>query len=478
MIRLLLLIGVSLFGIPLAYAVPPPDFLFNVGSQVAQFFSIIILFLGAGLAAMRQFGQVYFDRFKHKKLVWVVLILVVIGIGLVGAYFYGTYQQDAAYDKWLKESAEQNEVEPSEIDTSLDQLKMDDQVPAVLAAAVLPGKKEEKESRGAMFIRSYYDNLGKGNIEAAYNVSKKSVSLETYKGWYKNITSVTIDSVQQIDEYTFSLRLSLEEGGKITRYAVLMTLEENANGDLNIKTSEVRILAGEDTQEEDTTFVQADANLPLSISNIEFQQVVNQNSDVYVLDAREDEEYGIGRFPGSHHIRFADLLAGEWISVPTDRVVYVFCWSGMRGKEVANFLRTKKVAARYVERGADKWVEEFHGKWEGGIKFTEAYPAEQFQVTFLLGDMKKYIADGVVLVDSRTPARYEQWHIPGSINIPLIYTPTSKIEERLSEVPPGSKVITVCDEFISCFDAKIGGLKLQRKGHQFLGRFNTPWELK
>ncbi len=98
-----------------------------------------------------------------------------------------------------------------------------------------------------------------------------------------------------------------------------------------------------------------------------------------MLDAREDEEFAIGNYPGSHHLRFADIKAGEWIQLPTDQIIYVLCWSGIRGKEVADFLRSKKILARYVERGADGWVS-FGGKWLGEIKFRSVYKQDQYKV--------------------------------------------------------------------------------------------------
>ena len=92
--------------------------------------------------------------------------------------------------------------------------------------------------------------------------------------------------------------------------------------------------------------------------------------NIFILDAREDEEYEIGHMPGSTHIRFADLLAGMWGDLPEDQEIYVLCWSGIRGKELTEFLRSKAVNARYIEEGADGWVAD-GGVWEGEIKFSK-----------------------------------------------------------------------------------------------------------
>jgi rhodanese-related sulfurtransferase len=171
------------------------------------------------------------------------------------------------------------------------------------------------------------------------------------------------------------------------------------------------------------------------------------------------------------------LVAGEWIGLPTDRTIYVLCWSGIRGKEVAEFLRSKGFVARFLESGSDGWVSE-GGEWNGNIKFVQKYADPRYQIVFSTAQARQYEQDGVVFVDSRPAATYDKWHIPGSVNIPIIYTATVNTETVLAQVPPSSTVVTVCDDFVSCFDAKITGVKLEQRGHTFLGRYNKPWEYR
>lgn len=448
---------------------------------------------------------------------------MVIAASSAGAYYYGQYKQDQAYKQWIAESEAQNK-NISAVDATLDVLKVADNnegtstatAAAPVVAVVKPVKvPRPKESKYISFIRKYYANLANGNAESSYAVSKKSVSLATYKGWYKDVTAVSVDDIQSIDVTKYSLSLTLTEKGKVTRYGVLMNLKEDSGGGLSVESSEVRTLSATapsvaakaptvkvvesipaqvtapatelppapkvvvlpENAASNNNFFDDNKNLGLFISNEDFQNVINKGGEIYVLDSRENEEYEIGNFSDSVHIRFADLLAGEWISLPTDRVIYVFCWSGIRGKEVAEFLRSKKVLSRYIENGADKWVS-FGGKWNGGIKFSVAYPQERYAKTFELGELKDKIASGTVVVDSRNKEKWDSWHIPNSINIPIIYTPSSQIEDLLAEVPAGESVITVCDDFVSCFDAKLTGLKLEKKGHEFLGRYNKPWEFR
>lgn len=130
--------------------------------------------------------------------------------------------------------------------------------------------------------------------------------------------------------------------------------------------------------------------------------------------------------------------------------------------------------ARALEEGASGWVED-GGAWEGEVLFLNVYTEEQYTKLFSTSEIRALQRDGVVLVDTRKPDEDSQ-HIPGSIFISAFYTPTPELEALLVQVPPNSRVITICDDFVSCFDAKIVGVKLEKRGNAFLGRYASPWE--
>lgn len=45
----------------------------------------------------------------------------------------------------------------------------------------------------------------------------------------------------------------------------------------------------------------------------------------------------------------------------------------------------------------------------------------------------------IFILDVREPFEYEEWHIPGSVNIPV-----NEVRERIKEIPKGVKIVTVC----------------------------------
>jgi len=536
-----LLIGYFFIFPQFVHAVIPPDFIFNIGTQIAQFFSMIAVFATVILGTFFKFFKTRYYALKHKKIVLSLIIFIIIIISLASSYFYAIYRQKAEYQKWLEESQRYTTNQNINLDsdsnglTDLEETNLgtNPNNPDTDSDGYLDGEEvkngynpntpekfeEEKVSRdendqliiglksnkdidissekfisninltdnSSKFISEYYENIANGNLEQAYKMSKQTVGFNLFKGWYLKTTKIRLDKLVRIDEKKSSIELTLYEDETFTKYGVLMTLALQDGIPERVEKSEVKILAqglidnqnifvDESKISQEYDFFAKNKNTSIFVTNQDFKNITDrQKNDYIVLDVRENIEYENGHFPKSLHIRFADLKAGRWIELPKDKFVYVICWSGMRGKEVAKFLRTKKIVSSYLEGGANSWVE-FGGKWIGEIKFSKKYTDSKYQIVFSTDDVKKKVKEGVILVDAREPYKFNQSHIAGSINIPIMYIPTINLEKIFNQVPVKSKVITVCDGYVNCFDAKIAGIELERRGNEFLGRYNKPWE--
>lgn len=478
-----------------AHAVMPPDFIFNIGAQVAQFFSIILAIFSVVLGTILKFFRNRLNLIKHKKIFLGITILSIIFISLLLAYLYAQYQQTTTYRRWLEDSAMHRTINTNisanafDREDAHDQLNIGvDSMTVNTSASSFVSNIVSGEDSTASFISQYYENIANGNYQQAYAMSKQSVDYPTFKNWYLHTTKITLDKLVRIDSTRSSLELTLFEGQRFTRYGVVMTLYFESKSPVKIADSEVRILGegsiGDDltihTQavhlSEDYEFFNNHQDQPLNLSHQALQSAIDKAQNDYILlDAREDIEFNNGHFPGSTHIRFADLKAGRWIELPQDKFIYVICWSGIRGQEVADFLRTKNLAAAYLENGASGWVEA-GGLWQGTVQFSAQYSAEQYQVVLTTDQVKDHVAAGALLVDTRQPSKFQTRHITGSVNIPMMYTPTVDQATVFNQVPPGSTVITICDDYVNCFDAKITGIELEHRGNIFLGRYNRPWE--
>lgn len=71
-----------------------------------------------------------------------------------------------------------------------------------------------------------------------------------------------------------------------------------------------------------------------------FQTKISQDYDAYLLDVRQPEEYEAGHLKGAHLLNWLDsdqfmAKAGE---LDKSKTIYVYCRSGRRSNEAANYL--------------------------------------------------------------------------------------------------------------------------------------------
>jgi len=91
---------------------------------------------------------------------------------------------------------------------------------------------------------------------------------------------------------------------------------------------------------------------------------------VFLLDVREQDEYGEVNIDGSMHIPLGKLVEElPKLELPKDREVIVVCRSGRRSALAADFLRQQGYQAANMEGGLRAWF--VHQKAEGTISETE-----------------------------------------------------------------------------------------------------------
>lgn len=92
--------------------------------------------------------------------------------------------------------------------------------------------------------------------------------------------------------------------------------------------------------------------IPTEIDIETFAQVHAQGAPV--LDVREDDEWAEGHVAGALHIPMGDLPQ-RLAEVPKDGPVFVFCRSGNRSGQTAEYLRGQGYAAINVAGGMVEW---------------------------------------------------------------------------------------------------------------------------
>ncbi len=462
-ILLALMLCLILFIPRTTFAVPSPDLIIGIGTIIVQWVGIgIVLVLGV-FTAMYRFLRMLFITSKWRFFGIVIGVpLFVIGMVTIFALYY---QKHGAMD--LVEQLKEQDASFSPVPSKSDKLVFDNEIIRVPLSEEKFLSHIDISDAGAQLIFRYYENIAYGKLDDAYAISHRKVSREVFGARYAQVLNISLDKLIKIDEENYSLELVLCENNQTCgRYGVLMTLAREGDMYTHIANSQVRSL--ELNNEKQERIEQKN----ISISNNELQKLLSseETANVIILDAREDIEYENGRFPDSTHIRIADLKAGKWLDLDAEKTVIVLCWSGIRGKEVAEFLRSKELDARYVEDGAQGWVES-GGRWEGGISIKEAYPQKQYSRLLACNEMRDEMKKNAFIVDSRERERYAKFHIPGSISIAMLSTPSSELEEAFAQIPQGSRVVTVCDGYVNCFDARVVGIESEKRGLTFLGRF-------
>ncbi len=432
----------ALFFIPgITRAVPPPEFIVQITSQIVPIFGWIFAFLVTGFTVTFQFIR---RLISHKYIVIISTILGIFAISLGVAYGLDVYLQH----KQLEEVTKKISVQQEEY---VEKMKEKERL------------EEIQDTAASEFIRSYYAYIAAGDLNTAYGMSTKHISYDEFTRLYTSVTNIRVEKVEKMDAYNYSVRVVLVEGSVETAYGILTTLTLDQNGSpLTLDSTDILEL-GNGTTSIDTTVTH-------EITNELFAQITQSTSSTFVLDAREQIEYEYGHYPSSTHIKFADLdEGGQWTELPKNTPIYVFCWSGIRGSMVVNFLRSKGIDAYYLKDGAKGWVES-GGRWEGEVSFGAVYEAERYSKLFTSEQVINLKKEGVVLIDSRDPSTTKDKPLVGSIPLRIMYTPTSEMDTILSIVPQESQVIVVCDNYVDCFDARLVGIELERRGHTFLGR--------
>jgi rhodanese-related sulfurtransferase len=77
-------------------------------------------------------------------------------------------------------------------------------------------------------------------------------------------------------------------------------------------------------------------------------------SDGYLLDVREDDEWGVGHAPEAVHIPMSEIMA-RFGELPSDRRVHVVCKAGGRSAQVTQYLIGQGIDAVNVDGGMLAW---------------------------------------------------------------------------------------------------------------------------
>lgn len=214
---------------------------------------------------------------------------------------------------------------------------------------------------------------------------------------------------------------------------------------------------------------QGSKDLSSSVSTKDFFEIVENLGEVVLLDIREGPEVEAGFLPGSKYVRFADVFSGGWKELDKEKEFYVLCWSGLRGKIVADFLVKKGMKAYFLENGISGWYFQ-GGSFVGDIYLQSSYPDPIHSYEITSEEASELVGNGAYVLDSRSDGSFVSDHIAGSSYATTLGVPTKDLEDAYKNIPKNKEVILVCNNLVSCFDARITGMELANRGYHYVGR--------
>ena len=211
------------------------------------------------------------------------------------------------------------------------------------------------------------------------------------------------------------------------------------------------------------------ANLPDNknqVSASAFLTAVADGEDAVILDVRSAEDYAAGHVQGAINVPYGVDVAVALDKIPTDKTVYVYCYSGQTASQTVLLLNLAGKQAVNVSGGFDNGIskeeaavglmtteettfgEETYAVDADIQTAIEDYYKQTAKETYgknnisaaQLAELMENSADEISVVDLRSAEDYAAGHIEGAINLPY----GKGMQENFSILPTNKTLILQC----------------------------------
>jgi len=218
---------------------------------------------------------------------------------------------------------------------------------------------------------------------------------------------------------------------------------------------------------------------PQGISTETLAQWLEQEVPLNIIDVRENEEFETGSIEGAAHLRYPDVLARSSL-FPDNAKTLLLCYSGNRSSELCGELTEQGKECSFMMGGYEKWLTESRPlSSEVDLTKDDLRQLPDFQNKDVLldtPDVHKLVTnENAQFLDLRYPNEFVKGHLPGAQNITMRALSSAALTERiaaLEDIP----YIAACYDKRSCFYSQLIGLRLERAGLDFRGRYTVPHE--
>ena len=163
------------------------------------------------------------------------------------------------------------------------------------------------------------------------------------------------------------------------------------------------------------------------IPEIALRRLVDANEDIYILSVRRKEHYEAGHIIGADHIDFGKDMHLEFGKIPTDKPVYVYCYTGQTSGQVVAGLKLLGYEAYSLNGGMGVganhpigWANRgypVHFVEEAALNYFRNY--ESINIIPAVDVLAKIDAEeDIFILDIRQADAYEQGHLRGAVLAP------------------------------------------------------------
>lgn len=218
---------------------------------------------------------------------------------------------------------------------------------------------------------------------------------------------------------------------------------------------------------------------PQGISTETLAQWLEEDVPLNIIDVRENEEFETGAIEGAAHLRYPDVLARSSLLPDTGRTL-LLCYSGNRSSELCGELTKQGKECNFMMGGYEKWLTESRPlSSDIDMSKDDLRQLPDFKNKDVLldtPDVHKLVAEeGAQFLDVRYPNEFVKGHLPGATNITMRALSSPALAERISSLPD-VPYVAACYDKRSCFYSQLIGLRLERAGLDFRGRYTVPHE--
>jgi len=205
------------------------------------------------------------------------------------------------------------------------------------------------------------------------------------------------------------------------------------------------------------------------IGQKDFVQMTKDDADMYVIDIRTAEDYAKGHIAGAVNMPWGTAISDNLMNIPTDKDVYIYCYSGQTAGQAVHTLNVAGIPARSVNLGWNFGISKVEGvadvtstemteivalgndiepsiqeamdAYYAGLADVKGTVYKNYKVSEKsLKEMIDAGDDSIYILSMRQEKDYNEGHIEGATLLPF----AKGMQEDFSMLPSDKTIVVYC----------------------------------